>query len=77
VLAEKMGATAGNLAETDAIEAIRDTTGGFGVDCGVEAVGYQAHDRPARNTRGWSSTSWPRWSGPPARSARSARRLMR
>ena len=43
-LAEKMGATAINLAETDATESIMDATDGFGVDCGVEAVGYQAHD---------------------------------
>lgn len=43
-LAEKMGATPVNLADTDATEAIMDATGGFGVDCGVEAVGYQAHD---------------------------------
>jgi glutathione-independent formaldehyde dehydrogenase len=43
-LAEKIGATPVNLAETDAAEAIMDATGGFGVDCGVEAVGYQAHD---------------------------------
>jgi glutathione-independent formaldehyde dehydrogenase len=43
-IAEKMGATGINLAETDATEAIMDATGGFGVDCGVEAVGYQAHD---------------------------------
>ena len=43
-LAATMGATAVNLAETDATEAIMDATGGFGVDCGVEAVGYQAHD---------------------------------
>jgi glutathione-independent formaldehyde dehydrogenase len=43
-LAATMGATTVNLAETDATEAIMDATGGFGVDCGVEAVGYQAHD---------------------------------
>jgi glutathione-independent formaldehyde dehydrogenase len=43
-LAEKMGATPVNLAGTDATEAIMEATGGFGVDCGVEAVGYQAHD---------------------------------
>ena len=43
-LAEKMGTTPVNLAETDAAEAIIDATDGFGVDCGVEAVGYQAHD---------------------------------
>jgi glutathione-independent formaldehyde dehydrogenase len=43
-LAEKMGATPVNLAQVDAAEAIMDATSGFGVDCGVEAVGYQAHD---------------------------------
>jgi glutathione-independent formaldehyde dehydrogenase len=43
-LAATMGATAVNLAETDAAEAIMDATDGFGVDCGVEAVGFQAHD---------------------------------
>jgi glutathione-independent formaldehyde dehydrogenase len=43
-LAEKMGATAINLGQADATEAIMDATDGFGVDCGVEAVGYQAHD---------------------------------
>jgi glutathione-independent formaldehyde dehydrogenase len=42
--AATMGATPVNLAETDAAEAIMDATDGFGVDCGVEAVGYQAHD---------------------------------
>lgn len=41
-LAATMGATPVNLAEADATEAIMDATGGFGVDCGVEAVGYQA-----------------------------------
>jgi glutathione-independent formaldehyde dehydrogenase len=43
-LAEQLGATAVNLADVDAVEAIMDATAGFGVDCGVEAVGYQAHD---------------------------------
>jgi glutathione-independent formaldehyde dehydrogenase len=43
-LAGAMGATPVNLAETDATEAIMEATDGFGVDCGVEAVGYQAHD---------------------------------
>ena len=43
-LAEKIGATAIDLSEVDAVEAIMDATDGFGVDCGVEAVGYQAHD---------------------------------
>jgi glutathione-independent formaldehyde dehydrogenase len=43
-LAERIGATAINLADVDPVEAIMDATDGFGVDCGVEAVGYQAHD---------------------------------
>lgn len=33
-----------NFAAGDPAEAILDATDGFGVDCGVEAVGYQAHD---------------------------------
>ncbi|ASN52618.1 glutathione-independent formaldehyde dehydrogenase [Sinomonas sp. R1AF57] len=43
-LAETIGATPVNFADADPTEAIMDATGGFGVDCGVEAVGYQAHD---------------------------------
>jgi glutathione-independent formaldehyde dehydrogenase len=43
-LAERMGATAINAADTDVAAAIMDATDGFGVDCGVEAVGFQAHD---------------------------------
>jgi glutathione-independent formaldehyde dehydrogenase len=43
-LAERLGATAINAAETDVVAAILDATDGFGVDCGVEAVGFQAHD---------------------------------
>jgi glutathione-independent formaldehyde dehydrogenase len=43
-LAERVGATPINLADGDVVEAIMDATDGFGVDCGVEAVGYQAHD---------------------------------
>ncbi|OMH34112.1 glutathione-independent formaldehyde dehydrogenase [Tersicoccus sp. Bi-70] len=43
-LAEKIGAETINFADTDPTEAIMEATGGFGVDCGVEAVGYQAHD---------------------------------
>ena len=43
-LAAKLGATPIDLSSTDATEAIMDATKGFGVDCGVEAVGYQAHD---------------------------------
>jgi glutathione-independent formaldehyde dehydrogenase len=44
-LAEKAGATPVNLGEVDPAEVILDATGGQGVDCGVEAVGYQAHDQ--------------------------------
>ena len=51
-LAEKMGATPVNLARVDATEAIMDATDGFGVDCGVEAVGYQAHDRSGQEHPG-------------------------
>jgi glutathione-independent formaldehyde dehydrogenase len=43
-LAERIGATAINLADGDVVEAIMAATDGFGADCGVEAVGYQAHD---------------------------------
>lgn len=43
-LAEHYGATPVNAADTDVAQAIIDGTDGFGVDCGVEAVGYQAHD---------------------------------
>lgn len=47
-LAKRIGATAINAEDGDPVEAIMDATDGFGVDCGVEAVGYQAHD-PAGN----------------------------
>src|SRR5690242_11596307 len=43
-LAEQIGATAVSLDGTDPVQAIMDATAGFGVDCGVEAVGYQTHD---------------------------------
>jgi glutathione-independent formaldehyde dehydrogenase len=43
-LAERVGATPVNLAEADVVETILAETDGFGVDCGIEAVGYQAHD---------------------------------
>ena len=43
-LAAEIGATAINFADTDPVEAITDGTDGFGADCGIEAVGYQAHD---------------------------------
>jgi glutathione-independent formaldehyde dehydrogenase len=44
-LAEKFGATPIDFSSTDPTEAIMDLTDGFGADCGVEAVGYQAHDQ--------------------------------
>jgi len=44
-LAGKLGATAVNLADADPVDMILDGTDGFGVDCGVECVGYQAHDQ--------------------------------
>jgi glutathione-independent formaldehyde dehydrogenase len=43
-LAERIGATAIDVADGDPVQTIMDATDGFGVDCGVEAVGYQAHD---------------------------------
>lgn len=43
-LAEQIGATAVDFSKVDPTETIMDGTDGFGVDCGVEAVGYQAHD---------------------------------
>ena len=43
-LAEKAGAHPIDFSMGDPIEAIMDATKGYGVDRGVEAVGYQAHD---------------------------------
>jgi glutathione-independent formaldehyde dehydrogenase len=43
-LAERFGATSVNIAETEPVEQIVEATGGLGADCGIEAVGYQAHD---------------------------------
>jgi len=43
-LARSIGAIGINLAEGDPVEQIMDATDGRGTDCGVEAVGYQAHD---------------------------------
>jgi len=43
-LAERFGATAVDFSTVDPTEAIMDGTDGFGAGCGVEAVGYQAHD---------------------------------
>jgi glutathione-independent formaldehyde dehydrogenase len=43
-LAEQIGATALDFSSVEVVDAIMDATDGFGVDCGVEAVGFQAHD---------------------------------
>lgn len=43
-LAERFGATAIDFSTTSVEDAIMEATDGNGVDCGVEAVGYQAHD---------------------------------
>jgi glutathione-independent formaldehyde dehydrogenase len=43
-LAGKIGATPVDFSAGDPVEQILDATGGRGTDCGVEAVGYQAHD---------------------------------
>ncbi|WP_436536873.1 glutathione-independent formaldehyde dehydrogenase [Actinoplanes sp. HUAS TT8] len=43
-LAGKIGATPVDFSKGDPVEQILDATGGRGTDCGVEAVGYQAHD---------------------------------
>jgi glutathione-independent formaldehyde dehydrogenase len=43
-LAEQAGATAIDFSKGDPVEQIMDATDGRGVDRGVEAVGYQAHD---------------------------------
>jgi hypothetical protein len=43
-LAGRYGTTPVNFADADPVQVITDATDGAGVDCGVEAVGYQAHD---------------------------------
>ncbi|GAA5167950.1 glutathione-independent formaldehyde dehydrogenase [Amycolatopsis dongchuanensis] len=43
-LAEKIGAQPVDFSQADPAQQILDATGGKGADCGVEAVGYQAHD---------------------------------
>jgi len=44
-LAGKIGATPVDFSRGDPVEQILDATRGRGADCGVEAVGYQAHDQ--------------------------------
>ncbi|WP_089157746.1 glutathione-independent formaldehyde dehydrogenase [Micromonospora sp. NBS 11-29] len=43
-LAEQIGAVPVNFADGDPVQQIMDATDGVGADCGVEAVGFQAHD---------------------------------
>jgi glutathione-independent formaldehyde dehydrogenase len=43
-LAESIGAVGVDFSAGDPVEQIMDATDGRGTDCGVEAVGYQAHD---------------------------------
>jgi glutathione-independent formaldehyde dehydrogenase len=43
-LAAQIGATPIDFSQVDPTEALMDATDGVGVDCGVEAVGFQAHD---------------------------------
>lgn len=43
-LAESIGAQPVDFSAGDPVEQIMDATQGRGADCGVEAVGYQAHD---------------------------------
>ncbi|WUH89483.1 glutathione-independent formaldehyde dehydrogenase [Streptomyces sp. NBC_00433] len=47
-LAESIGAVPVDFSEADPVEQILDATDGRGADCGVEAVGYQAHDPAGR-----------------------------
>ena len=44
-LAGQIGATSIDFRDGDPVEMIMDSTNGFGVDCGVECVGFQAHDQ--------------------------------
>jgi glutathione-independent formaldehyde dehydrogenase len=43
-VAERFGATPVSISDADPAEQILDATAGLGADCGIEAVGYQAHD---------------------------------
>jgi glutathione-independent formaldehyde dehydrogenase len=47
-IAEQFGARAVNAAEGNPADQILEATHGVGVDCGVEAVGYQAHEPSGR-----------------------------
>lgn len=43
-IAEEFGGTPVNIAEGNPAGQIIELTGGMGADCGIEAVGYQAHE---------------------------------
>jgi glutathione-independent formaldehyde dehydrogenase len=43
-IAEKFGGTPVNIADGNPAEQVLEATHGAGADCGVEAVGYQAHE---------------------------------
>jgi glutathione-independent formaldehyde dehydrogenase len=43
-LAERIGVSSINFSEVDPTDALMEATDGFGVDCGIECVGFQAHD---------------------------------
>jgi glutathione-independent formaldehyde dehydrogenase len=47
-LADTIGTTPIDFRKGDPVEQILEATQGLGVDCGVEAVGYQAHDQSGR-----------------------------
>jgi glutathione-independent formaldehyde dehydrogenase len=47
-LAQKIGVAPIDFSKVDPTTAVMDATQGFGVDCGVECVGFQAHDQSGR-----------------------------
>ena len=56
-IAEQFGATPVNAAEGNPVDQILAATHGMGVDCGVEAVGYQAHE-PSGQERPQLAMDW-------------------
>ena len=56
-LAEQLGATPVDDSAGDAVQQILDATRGEGADKGVEAVGYQAHDRHGQESPGLTVNS--------------------
>jgi len=68
-IARKFGAESVSLAGGDPAEQILEASGGMGAGCGVEAVGYQAHDRPAKSARAGHGLVGQERPGRPAASA--------